>query len=35
VFIPSVPLLPKTTYSVRFEFEGGGKTEWSFTTGAK
>jgi hypothetical protein len=35
VFIPSVPLEPKTLYSVRFELEGAPSVEWSFTTAAK
>jgi hypothetical protein len=32
LFIPSVPLAPKTKYSVRFELEGAPSVDWSFTT---
>jgi hypothetical protein len=32
LFIPSVPLEPKTKYTVRFEFEEDKPVEWSFTT---
>lgn len=35
MFIPSVPLQPKTKYSVRFELQGAPAVDWSFTTGAK
>jgi hypothetical protein len=35
LFIPSVPLEPKTKYTVRFEFEDGKHADWSFTTAEK
>ncbi len=32
VFIPAVPLSPRTKYAVRFEFGAAGAVEWNFTT---